>query len=40
MEKITVHFKYKGEFQEITFEVEEWTYGCVLTQIAKKFDIE
>ncbi|EPY0410096.1 hypothetical protein M5T07_04020 [Klebsiella pneumoniae] len=40
MEKITVHFKYKGEFQEITFEVEEWTYGCVLTQIAKKFDID
>ena len=40
MEIITVHFKYKGESQEITFEAEKWTYGCVLTQIAKKFDID
>lgn len=40
MEKIIVHFKYKGESQKITFEAEKWTYGCVLTQMAKKFDID
>ncbi|HGK4057632.1 TPA: hypothetical protein ACJ2O9_002605 [Klebsiella pneumoniae] len=40
MGKIIVHFKYKGESQEITFEAEKWTYGCVLTQMAKKFDID
>lgn len=40
MEKIIICCKYKGEAQEIIFESEMWTYGCVLTKIAKHFDIK